>query len=82
MQAGGEGLLLSEVSAVEAVTVTAGGFLVALPPGAMAMAAQGRGRDGRVEKHHIGTIANKKSSLRGGPWAPHTELNRLVTLGK
>ncbi|MBN1208108.1 MAG: AHH domain-containing protein, partial [Myxococcaceae bacterium] len=24
----------------------------------------------RTEKHHIGTIANKKSALRGGPWTP------------
>jgi A nuclease family of the HNH/ENDO VII superfamily with conserved AHH len=70
MQAGGEGLLLSEVGAVASVTVTATGFLVALPPGAVAMAAQGGGRGGRMENHHIGTIANKKSPLRGGPWTP------------
>jgi len=70
MQAAGqEGILLSEVGAVDSVTVTAEGFLMALPPGAMAMAANG-GRDDRTEKHHIGTIANKKSSLRGGPWTP------------
>jgi len=70
MQAAGqEGLLLSEVGAVESVTVTAEGFLVALPPGAVAMAASG-GRGGRPQKHHIATIANKKSSLRGGPWTP------------
>jgi hypothetical protein len=67
MQAGGEGLLLSEVGAVQSVTVTAEGFLVALPQGAVAMAAQGGGRGSRVEKHHIGTIANKKSALCGGP---------------
>jgi hypothetical protein len=67
---GGEGLLLSEVGAVQTVTVTAEGFFVALPPGAVAMAAQGGGRGGRTENHHIGTIANKKSSLRGGPWTP------------
>jgi hypothetical protein len=73
MQAGGEGLLLSEVSAVQSVTVTAEGFLVALPQGAVAMAAQGGGRGSRVEKHHIGTIANKKSALRGGPWTPQIE---------
>jgi hypothetical protein len=71
MQAAGrEGLLLSEVGAVQSVTVTGEGFLVALPPGAMAMAAQGGGRGGRTERHHIGTVANKKSSLRGGPWTP------------
>jgi hypothetical protein len=55
------------VSAVQSVTVTGEGFLIALPPGAVAMSAQGGGRGGRVERHHIGTIANKKSSVRGGP---------------
>ena len=39
----------------------------------MAMAARGGGRGGRVERHHIGTIANKKSSLRGGPWTQRFE---------
>jgi hypothetical protein len=72
--AGGEGLLLSEVSAVESVTVTAEGFLVTLPPGAVVMASPG-GRSGRTQKHHIATIANKKSTLRGGPWTPR--LKRL-----
>ncbi|SEU34105.1 AHH domain-containing protein [Stigmatella erecta] len=73
MQAAGqEGLLLSEVGAVESVTVTAEGFLIALPPGAVAMAAQG-GRGGRTQKHHIATIANRKSALRGGPWTPRFE---------
>ncbi len=67
--AGGEGLLLSEVSAVESVVVTADGFRVALAPGAVAMAARGDGK----EKHHIATIANKKSTLRGGPWTPRLE---------
>ena len=63
------GLLLSEVGAVESVAVTAEGFSVVLAPGAMAMAAGG-GRGGRTQKHHIGTVANRKSSLRGGPWTP------------
>jgi len=63
------GLLLSEVGAVESVAVTADGFTVALAPGAVAMAANG-GSGGRTQKHHIGTIANRKSSLRGGPWTP------------
>jgi hypothetical protein len=61
-----EGVLLSEVGAVESVAVTADGFSVALAPGAVAMAARGD----RKEKHHIATIANKKSTLRGGPWTP------------
>jgi hypothetical protein len=73
MQAAGrEGILLSEVGAVESVAVTAEGFSVALAPGAVAMAARG-GRGARTEKHHIGTIANKKSTLRGGPWTPRFE---------
>jgi hypothetical protein len=37
------------------------------------MAAQGGGRGGRVERHHIGTNANKKSALRGGPWTQRFE---------
>ncbi|WP_238536544.1 AHH domain-containing protein [Stigmatella aurantiaca] len=73
MQAAGrEGILLSEVGAVESVAVTAEGFSVALAPGAVAMAARG-GRGARTEDHHIGTIANKKSTLRGGPWTPRLE---------
>jgi hypothetical protein len=64
--------LLSEVGAVESVAVTADGFTVALGPGAVAMAASG-GSSGRTQKHHIGTVANKKSSLRGGPWTPRFE---------
>ncbi len=67
MQAAGrEGILLSEVGAVESVAVTAEGFSVALAPGAVAMAA----RADRTEKHHMATIANRKSTLRGGPWTP------------
>jgi hypothetical protein len=64
-----EGVLLSEVGAVEEVAVTTEGFRVALPAGVVAMAAGG-GRGDRIEDHHIGTIANEKSTLRGGPWTP------------
>ena len=67
--AGREGILLSEVSAAESVTVTAEGFSVALAPGAVAMTARGARAD-RTEKHHIATIANEKSTLPGGPWTP------------
>jgi hypothetical protein len=67
--AGSEGILLSEVGAVESVAVTAEGFSVALAPGAVAMAA----RADRTEKHHMATIANKKSTLRGGPWTQRFE---------
>jgi hypothetical protein len=52
--------------------VTADGFTVALGPGAVVMATNG-GRGNRTQKHHIGTIANKKSALRGGPWTPRFE---------
>jgi hypothetical protein len=73
MQAvGREGLLLSEVGGVESVTVTAEGFSVALAPGAVAIISNG-GRGNRAEKHHIATIANKKSALRGGPWTQRFE---------
>jgi hypothetical protein len=72
MQAAGrESLLLSEVSTVESVAVTAEGFSVALPPFAVAMAGKGHGE--RTQKHHMATIANKKSPLRGGPWTPRFE---------
>jgi hypothetical protein len=70
--AGREGILLSEVSAAESVTVTAKGFSVALAPGAVAMTARGARAD-RTEKHHIATIANEQSTLRGGPWTPRFE---------
>jgi hypothetical protein len=73
MQAAGrEGILLSEVGAVESVAVTSEGFSLALAPGAVAMAARGARAD-RTEKHHMATIANKKSTLRGGPWTPRFE---------
>jgi hypothetical protein len=67
-----EGILLSEVGAVESVAVTDDGFRMALAPGAVAMAASG-GRRHRVENHHIGTRENKISTLRGGPWTPRLE---------
>jgi hypothetical protein len=67
-----EGILLSEVSAVESVTVTAEGFGVALAPGVVAMATRGA-RAGRTEKHHMATISNRKSTLRGGSWTPRFE---------
>jgi hypothetical protein len=72
MQAvGRESLLLSEVSTVESVAVTAEGFTVVLPPFAVAMTAKGPG--GRTQQHHMATIANRKSTLRGGPWTPRFE---------
>jgi hypothetical protein len=67
-----EGILLSEVGAVESMAVTEDGFSMALAPGAVAMAARG-GRRNRVEDHHIGTKANRISTLRGGPWTQRLE---------
>jgi A nuclease family of the HNH/ENDO VII superfamily with conserved AHH len=67
-----EGILLSEVGAVESVAVTDDGFSMVLAPGAVAMAASG-GRRNRTERHHIGTRANRISTLRGGPWTQRLE---------
>jgi hypothetical protein len=67
-----EGVLLSEVGAVESVAVTDDGFCMVLAPGAVAMAASG-GRRNRTERHHIGTRANRISTLRGGPWTQRLE---------
>ncbi|WP_444881611.1 AHH domain-containing protein [Hyalangium versicolor] len=64
-----QGILLSEVGTVDSVAVMDDDFRIALAPGAVAMAVSG-GRSTRTEKHHIATIANKKSALRGGPWTP------------
>ncbi|HEX8703592.1 MAG TPA: AHH domain-containing protein [Myxococcaceae bacterium] len=73
MQAAGrESLLLSEASTVESVVVTAEGFSLALPPFAVAMAEGGK-TGSRTQKHHMATIANRKSTLRGGPWTPRFE---------
>jgi len=65
-----EGILLSEVTAAESVAVTAEGFSVAMPPFAVAMTAKGARPGEWIHDHHIATIANDKSTLRGGPWTP------------
>ncbi len=62
------GIWLPAVATVQEVAVTAEGLSVALPLGAVAMAAR-TGRGG-IQTHHIATIANDKSSARGGPWSP------------
>jgi hypothetical protein len=70
MQADAQGTVaLQSVTAVKEVAVTAEGFRVVLPQGAVAMAAQS-GRGEWVHDHHIATLANDKSPLRGGPWTP------------
>jgi hypothetical protein len=60
---------LPAVGAVREVAVTAEGLNVALPPGAVAMAARAA-RGNNADQHHIATIANDVSSARGGPWTP------------
>lgn len=65
------GFSLSAAGLVEEVAVTAEGFSVTLPAGAVAMTAQStRGSGPCIEAHHIATICNDKSHLRGGPWTP------------
>ncbi|HVG61430.1 MAG TPA: AHH domain-containing protein [Hyalangium sp.] len=65
------GISLPALAEVQEIAVSAEGMSVMLPPGAMAMAAQaGRSESPCVETHHIATICNDKSALRGGPWTP------------
>jgi hypothetical protein len=64
------GFWLPAVAEVQTVAVTAEAVTFSLPPGATAMAAQGESTGGRVDLHHIATIENSKSTLRGGPWTP------------
>jgi len=65
------GVSLQALAAAEEIAITAEGVSVVLPPNAVAMAAQARGSEGPcIETHHIATICNEKSSLRGGPWTP------------
>jgi hypothetical protein len=57
------------------IAVAEGSFTVVLPANAFSMAATGMLSDGyptkhKPEWHHIATIENSKSSLRGGPWTP------------
>jgi hypothetical protein len=65
------GSSLSALVAAEEIAVTAEGVSVVLPPNAVAMAARTRGSKGPcIETHHIATICNDTSTLRGGPWTP------------
>lgn len=72
VQAEGQlGVSLPALASAEEIAVTAEGVSVLLPPTAVAMAARARGSEGPcIETHHIATICNEKSSLRGGPWTP------------
>ncbi|WNG61869.1 hypothetical protein F0U59_49540 [Archangium gephyra] len=64
------GFWLPAVAEVRTVAVTAETLSLSLAPGATAMAAQGTSPGSRVDVHHIATIENSKSTLRGGPWTP------------
>ncbi|HYO69611.1 MAG TPA: AHH domain-containing protein [Archangium sp.] len=57
------------------VAVAEGSFTVVLPANAFSMAATGTLSSGapakdKPEWHHLATIENSKSPLRGGPWTP------------
>jgi hypothetical protein len=53
----------------EAVSVAEGRLTLTLPSGSAALLAlQKQGDDPEGDLHHIATVANEKSTLRGGPW--------------
>ncbi|HZH75138.1 MAG TPA: AHH domain-containing protein [Archangium sp.] len=61
--------LPAAASEAEAVSVVEGRLVLTLPSGSaavLAMQQQGGGEEGDL--HHIATVENEKSSLRGGPW--------------
>jgi hypothetical protein len=65
------GISLPALVEAQEIAVTAEGMTVMLPSHAVAMAARaGRTEGPCVETHHIATICNEKSTLRGGPWTP------------
>jgi hypothetical protein len=64
------GFWLPAVEEVRSVAITAEEVTLSLAPGATAMATQGTSPGDRVDVHHIATIENSKSTLRGGPWTP------------
>lgn len=67
--AGGRLRLSAAAAEVEAVAVVEGRLALTLPSGSaaiLAMQMQGDGEEGDL--HHIATVENEKSALRGGPW--------------
>ncbi len=61
--------LPAAASEAEAVSVVEGRLVLTLPSGSaavLAMQQQGGGEEGDL--HHIATVENEKSTLRGGPW--------------
>ncbi|CAM3131337.1 hypothetical protein G4177_12085 [Corallococcus sp. ZKHCc1 1396] len=59
------GYTYAGLGGVRSVAMTPQGFTVALAPNAVAMST----RVGS-QKHHLATLRNSTSSLRGGPWTP------------
>jgi hypothetical protein len=59
------GFTYAGIGSVRSVAMTAEGFTVALAPNAVAMSSQGGS-----QKHHLATLRNNVSTLRGGPWTP------------
>jgi hypothetical protein len=72
MQAEGQvGIRLSALESVKEISLTAEGVSVTMPANAVAMAARSSsGKAPCVERHHIATICNDKSTARGGQWTP------------
>jgi len=65
------GFSLPALATAQEIAVTAEGLTVMLPPNAVAMAARASSAEGPcIETHHIATICNDTSTLRGGPWTP------------
>ncbi|MFL5355438.1 AHH domain-containing protein, partial [Archangium sp.] len=64
------GFTYSAVEGVQSVAMSAEGFTIVLAPHVLAMSARGTRDGGHVDKHHLATIANEKSTARGGPWTP------------
>jgi hypothetical protein len=52
------------------VSVVEGRLVLTLPSGSGALLAMQRADGEEGELHHIATVENEKSSLRGGPWTP------------
>jgi hypothetical protein len=63
--------LPAAASEAEAVSVVEGRLVLTLPSGSAAvLAMQQQGDDPAGDLHHIATVENEKSILRGGPWTP------------
>jgi hypothetical protein len=66
---GGRLRLPEAVAEAEAVSVAEGRLKLTLPAGSGAiLAMQRQGEDQEGDLHHIATVENEKSALRGGPW--------------